>query len=66
MILQKQNIKEHNPNWPQSSDHSYKKLIIGESGYRKTNALLNLTSFQSYIDKTNLYAKDPYKVKYQF
>ena len=29
-------------------------------------SLSNLINHQSYIDKTYLYAKDPYKVKYQF
>ena len=24
----KENIKEHNPNWPQISDHPYRILII--------------------------------------
>ena len=28
----KQNIKEHNPNWPQIPDHLYKMLIIGGPG----------------------------------
>ena len=30
----KENIKEHNANWPQISDHLYRMLIIGcwESG----------------------------------
>ena len=36
-----ENIKEHNPNWPHISDHSYRILIIGSSGSRKANAFLN-------------------------
>ena len=28
----KENIKEHNPNWPQIYDYPYKILIIGNSG----------------------------------
>ena len=28
----KENIKEHNPNWLQFSDHPYRTLIIGGSG----------------------------------
>ena len=43
----------------------YKILIIGGSGTGKTNALLNLINEQPYIDKTYLYAKDPYEKKYQ-
>ena len=31
----KKDIKEHNPNWPQIPDHSYRILIIGESGSEK-------------------------------
>ena len=32
----------------------------------KTNALLNLINHEPDIDKHFLYAKDPYKAKYQF
>ena len=32
----------HNRDWPYISDHPYRNLIIGGSGSRKTNALLNL------------------------
>ena len=31
----KENIKEHNRNWPQISDHLYRILIIGGSGSGK-------------------------------
>ena len=61
----KENIKEHNPNWPQISDHSYRILIIGHSGSGKTNSLFNLISHQPDTDKLYLYAKDPYEAKYQ-
>ena len=47
----KGNIKEHNPNWSQISDHSYKILIIGGSAYGKTSSLFNLISQQPDIDK---------------
>ena len=33
--------------------------------FGKTNALLNLISYKSAIDKTYLYAKDSYESKYQ-
>ena len=33
----KENIKENNLNWPQISDHPYRKLIIGGSGSGNTN-----------------------------
>ena len=41
-------------------------LIIGCSGYGKTNVLLNLTENQPDIDKICLCAKDPYEAKYQY
>ena len=31
----KENIKEHNPNWPQIPGHPYRILIIGGSGLEK-------------------------------
>ena len=48
-----QNIKEHNPNWPQISDteYQYRILITGSSGSGKTNTLLNLISQQPDKDK---------------
>ena len=35
-------------------------------GSGKTNVLLNLIENQPNIDKTYLYAKDPYEAKYQY
>ena len=32
-------IKEHNPNWPEIPDHSYRILIIGGSESGKTHSL---------------------------
>ena len=40
--ITKEDIKEHNPKWPEMPDHPCKILIIGGSGSGKTNALLNL------------------------
>ena len=40
----KENIKEHNPNWPQIPDYPCKILIIGGSGSEKANSLFNLIS----------------------
>ena len=34
--------KEHNPNWSQTPDYSYRILIIGGSGPGKANLLFNL------------------------
>ena len=47
-------------------DHPYIILIIGGSGFGKTNALLNLLEKQPDIDKIYWYAKDPYEAKYQY
>ena len=62
----KENIKEHNPNWPQIPDHPYRILIIGGSGSGKTNSLFNLINNQSDIDKIYLFAKGPNEAKYHF
>ena len=62
----KENIKEHNPNWAQISDHPYGTLIIGGSGSGKTNSLFNLINQQPDIYKIYLYAKDQFETKYKF
>ena len=61
-----ENKTKHNLKWPYIPDHPYRILIIGGSGYGKTNSLLNLINNQPDIDKTFLYAIDPYESKYQF
>ena len=48
------------------SGHILPILIIGGSGLRKTNVLLNLIESQLDIDKIYLYAEDPYEAKYQY
>ena len=55
----KENIKEHNPNWLQIPNHSYRVLIIGGSESEKTNSLSNLINQQPEIDKISF--KDPYE-----
>ena len=62
----KENIKEHNPNWSQIPDYLYRISIIGGSESGKINSLFNLISQQLDTDEIYLYAKDPYKAKYQF
>ena len=62
----KDNIKEHNPNWPQIPDHIYRILITGGSGSEKTNSLFNPINHQPDIDKIYFYAKDLYEAKYRF
>ena len=60
------NKTEHNLKWPYIPDRPYSIVIIGGSGSRKTNGLLNLIRNQPDIDKIYLYTKDPYEAKYQF
>ena len=36
----KENIKEHNPNWPQNPNHQYKMLIVGGSGSGKNKFII--------------------------
>ena len=49
-----ENNKNHNEKWPYIPDHSYRILIIGDSGSGKTNALLHLINEQDDIDKNYL------------
>ena len=58
--------KEHNNKWPFIPNHPYRILIIGVSGPRKKNALLNLIKEQDDIDKIYLNAKDLSEPKYEF
>ena len=46
-----ENKAEHNKNWLCIPDHPYRILIIGGSGYGKTNLLLNLIENQPDTDK---------------
>ena len=56
----------HNPNWLYISDCLYRILIIGYSGSDKTNVLLNSIKHQRPdIGNTYLFAKIPFKSKYQ-
>ena len=57
---------EHNLKWQYTPDHAYRILIKRGSGSVKTNALLKLINNQLDLDIICLYAKDPYKRKYQF
>ena len=52
---------EPNRNWPYTSDHPYRILIIRGSGSGKTNVVLNLTNNQSHIDEIYSYANGPYE-----
>ena len=63
--ITKENIKEHNRNWSELPDHPYRILIVGGSGFGKTNALLNLINHEPDVNKIYLFAKDPHEAKYQ-
>ena len=63
--ITKEDIKENNLNWPKARDPLCVILLIGGSGFGKTNALLILINNKPDIDKIYLYAKDPYEKKYQ-
>ena len=64
--ITKEDIKEHNPNWPEIPDHPYRILIVGGSGSGNANALLNLINHEPDIDKISLSAKDLNEPKYKF
>ena len=57
--ITKEDIKEHNQNYPGITYHPYRILIVGVSRSRKTNAMLNLMNHEPDINKIYLYAKDP-------
>ena len=59
----KENIKEHNPNWPEIPDHPYRILLVGGSGSGKTNTLLDLINHETDIDKFYLYTKNSHEAK---
>ena len=61
--IMKEDIKEHNSNWPEISDYAYRLLVIGGCSSGKTNLLFNLRSQQPDIDKIYSCAKDPYEAK---
>ena len=61
-----ENKTEHNSKWIYIPDHPCRILIIGGSASGKTNALLNLINNELDFYKIYLYAKDPYKTKYEF
>ena len=53
-----ENNKKHNEKQPYITDHPYRIIIIGGSGLRKTNALINLINEQNDIDKIYLCVRD--------
>ena len=61
-----ENSKEHNKKGLYVPYDPYRILIIGGSGSRMTNALLNLIKEQDDIDKNYLYEKDLSERNYKF
>ena len=52
-----ENNKKHNEKWPCIPDNPYRIMIIGGSGSRKTNALINLINEKNDY-KIYLYARE--------
>ena len=63
--ITKEDIKQHNPKWPEIPNHPYRILIVGRSWSGKTNAFSNLINNEPDTDKTYLCVKDPCKAKCQ-
>ena len=59
-------MKEHNPHFPEIPNPPYKILIVACCVSEKTNSSVNLINQLPDIDKTYLYATDPYETKHQF
>ena len=47
--IPKENVKEHNPNCLQISDHLYRILVTGSSWSGKMKSLFNLINYQPDI-----------------
>ena len=62
----KENINEHDLNWPEILDHPRGILTVKGSGFGGKNALLNLINYEPDIDEIYLFVKDPYKAKHRF
>ena len=58
--------KNNSEKWPYIPDHPYRILTIGDSGWGKTNTLLNLIKEKGDINKIYLYAKYLSQPKYEF
>ena len=55
--------KHKRTNWLEIAHPPYRISIIG--GFGKIISLFNLISYQPYIDKIHLYAKNPSQAKFQ-
>ena len=49
--ITKEDIKKHNPKWPEIPDHPYQIIMIGDSGPEKTNSSLNLINHGQILIK---------------
>ena len=65
-VNKNENKTVHYKNRPYIPDHPYRILIIGGSGFQKTNALINLLNEQNDINKIYLYARDLSESKYEY
>ena len=65
---------EHNLNWPQIPDHSYRILLIGGSGLEKethyliwwNNKTMMIIALLSKLYVQKLYVQDSYETKYHY
>ena len=53
--ITKEDIKEHNANWSQIPDHTYRILIVEGYGIGKTNALLNISQVKYVINQIKFF-----------
>ena len=58
-------VSNKNTSSSEDNDWSFRMLIIGLSGFGKTNTLLHLINLHP-IDKSYLYAKDIHEPKYEY
>ena len=65
-MLLKKTLKEHNTKWSEILERPYRILIVDDSVYGKTNALLNLIDHEADIEKIYLYPKGPYETNINF
>ena len=57
--ITKEDIQEYNPNQPEIPDHTCRILVVGDSGFGKANALLNLINHETDTNKIYLQPKGP-------
>ena len=60
----KENMEEHNANWPQIPHYPYRILTNGVSGHGKKKSLFHLINDQLDISKVYLCTTNPYEVEH--